>query len=172
MEDGLTSLGNRRCFDTTLESEWHRVLRSNQPLSVVMVDIDHFKFYNDTYGHQEGDICLKRVSNALSSTLMRQCDIICRYGGEEFIAILPDTNIEGAIQVADRMLAAVEALNISHSSSPVKNYVTISLGVSTTIPTVGSIPEFLIKSADKSLYMAKDMGRNQIHYSDPLVVLN
>ncbi len=170
MEDGLTSLGNRRCLDNNLESEWHRGLRSSQPLSAVMIDIDHFKLYNDTYGHPEGDICLKRVASALKSTLMRQSDIITRYGGEEFVAILPDTEIEGAIQVAQRMLEAVSSLNISHSSSLTVDHVTVSLGVSTVIPVAGSIPEFLIKAADKALYCAKDGGRNRLFVSDEVSV--
>lgn len=171
MEDGLTCLGNRRCFDKTLEAEWHRGQRFNQPLSVVMVDIDHFKLYNDTYGHQEGDICLKRVASSLQSTLMRQCDIIARYGGEEFVAILPDTDLKGAVQVANRMLNAVSSLNIIHSSSLTEGYVTVSLGVATMIPVAGSIPEFLLKAVDQALYKAKESGRNRLSISDSVTVL-
>lgn len=162
MEDSLTSLGNRRCFDITLLAEWQRGLRFSQPLSVVMIDIDHFKPYNDTYGHQEGDICLKRVASALKSTLKRQCDIVSRYGGEEFIAVLPDTTIEGATHVAERMLQAVDLLGISHSSSLTVDHVTVSLGVATVIPTTGSIPEHLVKAVDNALYEAKESGRNRL----------
>lgn len=162
MEDGLTSLGNRRCFDKTLESEWNRGQRSGESLSIVMVDIDHFKLYNDTYGHQEGDICLKRVACALKSTLMRQCDVIARYGGEEFVAILPNTDLDGAVQVGGRMLSSVSGLNISHSSSLTEDYVTISIGVASIVPGSGSIPEFLLKSVDEALYQAKESGRNKI----------
>lgn len=162
MEDGLTSLGNRRCFDITYMAEWQRAQRFKQPLSLVMIDIDHFKLYNDTYGHQEGDICLKRVASALRSTLKRQCDIVARYGGEEFVAVLPDTDSEGASQVAERMLHAVEQLEISHSTSETLDHVTVSLGVSTIIPNQQTIPEFLLKSVDKALYKAKESGRNRL----------
>ncbi|MGL1891078.1 MAG: diguanylate cyclase [Spirochaetaceae bacterium] len=171
MEDGLTSLGNRRCFDITLDSEWQRGLRFRQPLSVVMIDIDHFKPYNDTYGHQEGDICLKRVASSLNSTLKRQCDIVTRYGGEEFVAILPDTNSEGAVQVAERMLHAIDILDISHSTSLTLDHVTVSLGVATVIPAPGSIPEFLIKAVDAALYDAKAGGRNQLVVAKSVSVL-
>lgn len=171
MEDSLTSLGNRRCLDLTLNSEWQRGLRSNQPLSLIMIDIDHFKKYNDTYGHQEGDICLKRVASALKSTLKRQCDIVARYGGEEFLTVLPDTDSEGADQVAKRMLQAIDLLNISHSSSPTKENLTVSLGVSSIIPVKGSLPEFLIKAADQALYEAKDTGRNRVVVSKNVTVL-
>lgn len=172
MEDGLTSLGNRRCFDITLVSEWKRGLRFKQPLSLVMIDIDHFKPYNDTYGHQEGDICLKRVANALNSTLKRTCDIVTRYGGEEFVAILPDTNSEGAVQVAERMLQAVDLLEISHHSSLTLKHITVSLGVATLIPVQSSMPEFLLKAVDKALYESKGSGRNQISVSNDVSVLN
>ncbi len=171
MEDGLTSLGNRRCFDMTLVSEWQRGLRFKQPLSLVMIDIDHFKPYNDTYGHQEGDICLKRVASALRSTLKRQCDIVARYGGEEFIAVLPDTESDGAHQVAERMRHAVDLLDISHSSSGTLDHVTVSLGVATVIPVAGSLPEFLVKAVDKALYEAKETGRNRVVIAKNVTVL-
>ncbi|QEN04930.1 diguanylate cyclase [Thiospirochaeta perfilievii] len=172
MEDGLTSLGNRRCLDLTLDSEWQRGLRSKQPLSLVMIDIDHFKLYNDTYGHQEGDICLKRVASALKSTLKRQCDIVARYGGEEFIAVLPDTDLEGAVLVAERMRQAVDSLGISHSSSLTLDHVTVSLGVSTVIPVATSMSGFLIKAVDKALYKAKESGRNQVSIEKDVTVLS
>jgi len=172
MEDGLTSLGNRRCLDLTLDSEWQRGLRSKQPLSLVMIDIDHFKLYNDTYGHQEGDICLKRVASALKSTLKRQCDIVARYGGEEFIAVLPDTDLEGAVLVAERMRQAVDSLGISHSSSLTLDHVTVSLGVSTVIPVAASMSGFLIKAVDKALYKAKESGRNQVSIEKDVTVLS
>ena len=171
MEDGLTALGNRRCFDMTLASEWQRGLRFKQPLSLVMIDIDHFKLYNDTYGHQEGDICLKRIASALNSTLKRQCDVVARYGGEEFIAVLPDTETEGGAQVAERMRNAVDLLDISHSSSQTLAHVTISLGVATIIPVAGSLPEFLVKSVDKALYKAKDTGRNRVVIANDVTIL-
>lgn len=172
LEDGLTSLANRRCFDLTLISEWKRGQRFKQPLSLVMIDIDHFKPYNDTYGHQEGDICLKRVASALSSTLKRQCDVVARYGGEEFIAILPDTDSPGAVQVADRMLHAVEQMNIFHSTSETLDHVTVSLGVATVIPVQGSLPGFMLKAVDKALYEAKAGGRNRLVISGNVSVLS
>lgn len=172
MEDRLTSLGNRRCFDITLLAEWKRGLRFKQPLSLVMVDIDHFKLYNDTYGHQEGDICLKRVCNALNSTLKRQCDIITRYGGEEFIAILPDTDSEGAIQVGERMLNAIDSLDISHNTSETLDHITVSVGVATLIPVQSSMPEFLVKAVDNALYKAKENGRNKLIVAKNVSVLN
>ncbi|MBN2618961.1 MAG: diguanylate cyclase [Spirochaetales bacterium] len=171
MEDGLTALGNRRCLDITLDAEWVRGMRSKQPLSLIMIDIDHFKLFNDTYGHQEGDICLKRVASALKTTLKRQCDIVARYGGEEFIAVLPDTDSEGASQVATRMLHAVDLLEMTHSSSPTAPNVTVSLGVATVIPVKNSLPEFLIKAVDKALYKAKNSGRNRLVIADDVSVL-
>lgn len=171
MEDGLTALGNRRCFDMTLVAEWQRGLRFKQPLSLVMIDIDHFKPYNDTYGHQEGDICLKRVASALRSTLKRQCDVVARYGGEEFIAVLPDTASEGAHQVGERMRQAVDLLDITHSSSQTLDHVTVSLGVATVIPVAGSLPEFLVKAVDKALYEAKGTGRNKVEIAKNVTIL-
>lgn len=162
MEDSLTTIGNRRCFDKILNSEWHRGARFCKQISLIMIDIDHFKFFNDTYGHQEGDFCLIRVASALKSTLMRQSDTITRYGGEEFVAILPDTDEEGAKQVGDRMLKAVEAMLIPHESSETSSYVTVSIGISTTLPTSGSTPDFLIKYADDALYSSKELGRNRL----------
>ncbi len=172
MEDGLTALGNRRCFDLTLITEWQRGLRFKQPLSLIMIDIDHFKLYNDTYGHQEGDICLKRVASSLKATLKRQCDIVARYGGEEFIAILPDTDSNGAKHVAERMLTAIARLEISHSSSLTEKIVTVSLGVATIVPDSNSIPEFLVKAVDQALYKAKDEGRNRVIVADSVSILS
>ena len=172
MEDGLTSLGNRRCLDLTLDSEWQRGLRYNQPLSLIMIDIDHFKLYNDTYGHQEGDICLKRVANSLVSSLKRQCDVVARYGGEEFIAVLPDTDSDGALQVAEIMRSSVDELKITHSSSLTLENVTVSLGVSTVVPTTLSLPEFLVKAVDKALYESKKNGRNRVTVYNNVSVLN
>lgn len=171
MEDRLTSLGNRRCFDITLAAEWKRGFRFKQPLSLVMVDIDYFKLFNDTYGHQEGDICLKRVANALSGTLKRPCDIITRYGGEEFIAILPNTDSEGATKVGERMLQAAESLEISHNKSEILDHITVSVGVATLIPVQGSMAEFLIKAVDQALYKAKGMGRNKLVVAESVSVL-
>jgi diguanylate cyclase (GGDEF)-like protein len=161
LEDSLTSIGNRRCFDQILECEWSRGIRTGHKLSLIMIDIDFFKPYNDTYGHQEGDFCLKRVTSALKSTLMRQSDIITRYGGEEFVAVLPDTDLDGAAQVGERMLKSVENLQIPHCQSSVSPYVTVSLGISSAVPSFGASPDFLVKYADQALYYSKEQGRNR-----------
>lgn len=162
LEDSLTNLGNRRYLDITLEAEWLRGIGSRQSLSLVMIDIDYFKLYNDTYGHQEGDICLKCVASALSSTLKRQSDNVTRYGGEEFIAILPDTDSQGGVQVAGRMLNAIDQLGIVHSSSKTADHVTVSIGVVTVIPKQGYLSYSAVKAADEALYQAKNDGRNRV----------
>jgi len=158
--DRLTGIFNRLSFDETLDYEWRRCMRSGKPLALVMADIDHFKAYNDHFGHIAGDHCLKQVAWALSASLMRNVDTIARYGGEEFAAILPETSDEGAIAVVTRMANAVKALNIDHPASPVQPYVTISMGIATFTP-IADIPEnHLIEMADAALYRAKSQGRN------------
>jgi two-component system chemotaxis family response regulator WspR len=159
--DGLTGLYNRRHFDKTLENEWKRAHRDQQPLSLVMLDVDHFKQFNDNYGHQAGDDCLVQVAAALQTSLLRPADTAARYGGEEFIAILPNTPGEGAFVLAEKMRQAIIALNIPHARSSVANHVTVSLGAATTIPTDGAGMEALIKAADTGLYEAKETGRNR-----------
>jgi len=159
--DGLTGLYNRRHFDDTLDSEWKRARREQQPLSLVMLDVDHFKKFNDNYGHQAGDDCLVQVANALQLPLRRPVDTAARYGGEEFITILPNTPGEGALVVAEKMRQAIAALNIPHEHSSAANHVTVSLGVATTMPTKDKNMEALIKSVDTALYEAKEAGRNR-----------
>jgi len=159
--DGLTGLYNRRHFDNTLDSEWKRARREQQPLSLVMLDVDHFKQFNDNYGHQAGDDCLVQVANALQLPLRRPVDTAARYGGEEFITILPNTPGEGALVVAEKMRQAIAALNIPHEHSSAANHVTVSLGVATTMPTKDKNMEALIKSVDTALYEAKEAGRNR-----------
>lgn len=159
--DGLTNIGNRRYFDQVIYQEWRRSLRNESDISVIMIDIDYFKLYNDTYGHQEGDICLQKVAGALSSTLKRSGDFIARYGGEEFSAILPDTDIPGACTIAESMITNVANLQIPHSSSACSNIVTISIGIGWMIPTEDSNLNELISKADQALYQAKKGGRNQ-----------
>lgn len=160
IRDGLTGLINRRRFDELMKTEWKRGLRNQHPLSVVIVDIDHFKAYNDHYGHLVGDDCLCRVAETLSVSLHREVDRVCRYGGEEFIAILPDTSMEGAVQVAERMRRNVCELRIRHKGSDTADYLTISVGVSCAVPRLDRHVAQLLDSADSALYEAKKSGRN------------
>lgn len=160
--DGLTSIANRRCFDELFETEWRRASRLSKPISVILIDIDFFKKYNDTYGHQMGDECLKRVADALKSAIKRPCDVLARYGGEEFIAVLPDTNGNDAVNVAESMRSNVAALGIAHKNSQVSDTVTASFGISSTVPEGNGLPGLLIAQADSALYQAKLEGRNRV----------
>jgi diguanylate cyclase (GGDEF)-like protein len=160
--DGLTGLVNRRHFEELLRREWRRAVKEGSPISFIMIDIDFFKHYNDTYGHLQGDECLKKIALALKGVLKRPGDIIARYGGEEFLAMLVDTDTKGALVVAEKMKSAVEKLAIEHSDSPISNIVTISLGISSAIPRRDLPSSALITEADKALYMAKEEGRNRI----------
>lgn len=158
--DGLTDLPNRRFFDETLVREWQRGRRNKTPLTLIIVDIDHFKAYNDAYGHVIGDDCLRKVAAGLDQSILREVDSIARYGGEEFAAILPETNQEGGILIAQRMRNTIDKLKITHEHSPTANHVTVSLGLSTIIPNKESNATRLIQSADQALYRAKASGRN------------
>ncbi|KJS15461.1 MAG: hypothetical protein VR69_12845 [Peptococcaceae bacterium BRH_c4b] len=160
--DGLTCIANRRRFDEHMNNEWNRCRRNAMPLSLVMADIDFFKAYNDTYGHQAGDECLKTVASALDTALNRPGDLACRYGGEEFAIVLPETNKNGAIYIAKRLCHTLKSLNILHKSSPLGKYVTVSMGVATVLPTKEQSPADLIAAADRALYSAKREGRNRI----------
>jgi phosphoserine phosphatase RsbU/P len=159
--DGLTQIANRRCFDNRLEQEWQRLYREKQPLTLLLFDVDYFKRYNDSYGHQLGDQCLIKLAQAVGQVVCRPADLVARYGGEEFVVILPNTDIEGAITVADRIHAAIQALNILHRASEVSDTVTISLGIALLIPTSELSPTSLIHQADQALYSAKQQGRNR-----------
>jgi len=158
--DGLTQVANRRCFDEYLEQEWRRMAREKTPLSIILCDIDFFKVYNDTYGHQAGDDCLQKVATALRHTVKRPADLVARYGGEEFVVILPNTKAEGAVQVGAAIRNAIRDLQIIHLNSP-NEYVTLSLGVASTIPHPQSSPFRLIAAADQALYKAKAQGRDR-----------
>lgn len=165
--DGLTGIANRRRFDLHLDDEFRRAKRNTSPLSLIMIDVDYFKDYNDNYGHQRGDQCLAQIAGALSSVLNRSRDLVARYGGEEFTVVLPDTNEDGAMQIAETMRTEIEALNIEHAYSGVARFVTISLGVSTIVPEHMSKTGNLIHAADRALYQAKRSGRNcVVMYSD------
>jgi two-component system chemotaxis family response regulator WspR len=158
--DGLTGLANRRHFDEELEKEWRRAQRADLPLSLILIDIDHFKLYNDTYGHLAGDECLQQVARALKETIVRPADLIARYGGEEFVVILPETRAEGACVVAENLRKNITALQRAHSASATSEHVSISLGVAEADFASMTCLEDLIERADKGLYDAKESGRN------------
>ena len=161
-QDGLTGIPNRRHFDETLGREWRRAARSRRPLSLLMLDIDYFKFFNDTEGHQAGDACLRNVALALSETLHRAGDMIARYGGEEFAVLLPETDAEHALQVGEALRRRVEALQLPHAASPL-GIVTASIGVATAVPPRdGSGWGDFVRVADAALYDAKRLGRNRV----------
>ncbi len=159
--DGLTEIPNRRRFDEMLESEWHRAQRITAPVSLVLIDIDYFKKYNDNYGHAIGDACLIKVAQAIHCALKRPSDFAARYGGEEFVVILPGTETTGAVAIAEHIRKTIESLEIPHEKSDTSSYVSLSLGVATMTPKQDIMPLELIKAADKSLYQAKEKGRNQ-----------
>ena len=163
--DGLTRVANRRRFDEYFAQEWKRLARERRPLSLIMCDIDYFKRYNDTYGHLMGDECLKRVADALMNVARRPADLTARYGGEEFSVILPNTDADGAMLVANAIQQGVEALRIEHAASNAADHVTISVGVSTLIPRHDGAISDLIGMADIALYEAKTHGRNRVAVS-------
>ena len=162
-QDGLTGVANRRMLDETLEREWQRTRRAGTPLSLILIDIDYFKPFNDHYGHPSGDACLRKVAQTLAQTVKRPGDVVARYGGEEFAVLLPDTAPEGAMEIAERLRHTVADLNISHERSEVAPHVTLSIGVCTRVPGNESSIEELISGADRSLYQAKKAGRNRVH---------
>ena len=159
--DGLTQLSNRRRFDECLGLEWRRLAREQQPLTLIMCDVDHFKRYNDAYGHLGGDACLRQVAQAIQVNIKRPADIAARYGGEEFALILPNTDAQGGMRVAHQIQAHIESLRLPHSDSPTHHFVTLSLGVACFVPTLSLSPNALIEAADGALYQAKAAGRNQ-----------
>ena len=158
--DGLTQVANRRCFDETLELQVARHQRNQQPLGLVMLDIDYFKPFNDHYGHGRGDECLTEVAAALAGVLKRPDDLLARYGGEEFAAILPNTDIQGVRKIAENLRAAVEALQLPHEYSACAPHVTVSCGGISQTPDATSLPCCLLEQADRALYQAKEQGRN------------
>ncbi len=165
--DTLTQVSNRRHFDELFGREWLRQARSNRPIALLLVDIDHFKRFNDTLGHPQGDLCLVKVARGLQEGIFRPGDFVTRYGGEEFAIILTETDLEGALLVAERIRESVEALKIEHPASPTFPYVTVSVGVAATIPTREQNPDVLLQAADQALYDAKSGGRNCIMGKDP-----
>lgn len=166
MTDSLTGLSNRRYFDVVLNTEFYRLKRSKATLSLIMLDIDHFKKFNDTYGHLTGDECLKQIGNTLKVIVGRTADTVARFGEEEFIVILPETDVHGAINVAERIRSGVESLQINHSASDTAPYVTVSLGVVSVNPANVLTPTHIVETADKALYAAKNNGRNRMEVID------
>jgi len=165
--DGLTSVANRRSFDETLNTEWRRASRESRALSLLMIDVDYFKPYNDTYGHQSGDDCLRQIAAAMTGVVKRASDCVARYGGEEFSILMPATELGGARIVAERIRAAVEALRLPHSGSAVAEHVTVSIGVACMHIAAGGEPAAqLIAAADAALYRAKHAGRNRIELAE------
>ncbi|MDO9140766.1 MAG: diguanylate cyclase [Methylobacter sp.] len=159
--DGLTKIANRRCFDGFLAKEWQRLQRERQPFSLLMLDVDYFKLYNDNYGHLQGDDCLIQMAQTLEKVVSRPADLAARYGGEEFVVILPGTDQTGAVVIAEAIQAALQALAIAHEYSTVSDVVTVSIGIACMIPFPGMTSDDLIKQADDALYSAKQLGRNK-----------
>ncbi|MDR3334341.1 MAG: diguanylate cyclase [Treponema sp.] len=162
MIDGLTDIANRRCFDDRIALEWWRAIRKQQPLSFMMMDVDHFKAYNDTYGHPQGDILLKTIAKIFTSAVMRPVDLAARIGGEEFGILLPETELAIALQIAEKIRSQVESTRIPTTDGKIITTITLSIGVVSLIPTKALSLEEFIARADRNLYTAKKTGRNRI----------
>jgi diguanylate cyclase (GGDEF)-like protein len=167
ISDSLTQVANRRRFDEYLAQEWQRLSREQAPLSLILCDVDFFKAYNDTYGHQAGDRCLRQIAQAISLTASRPADLVARYGGEELVVILPNTPAPGALQVAEDIRQQVRNLEITHAKSLIGDYVTLSMGIAGVVPSAKLQPDMLITAADQALYEAKAGGRDMIVVADP-----
>jgi diguanylate cyclase (GGDEF)-like protein len=163
IRDGLTGVYNRRYFDETLAREWRRGQRTKHRVALLLIDIDHFKALNDSYGHSTGDECLRMVAKCLTDNLRRPGDVVARFGGEEFAIILPGADIAGARQLAECMRSAVDQLKVRLPEPSIAPHITISIGISSQMPPAGSEPSILIAAADHALYEAKDNGRNRVH---------
>jgi diguanylate cyclase (GGDEF)-like protein len=162
MVDPLTKIANRRHFDSFLEKEWQRAMRSGQPLSLVVLDVDHFKLYNDTLGHPAGDACLQQVAQAIASHALRPTDLAARYGGEEFVLLFAETDGDAAHLLAESIRAHIESLQIPHPRSTTSAWLTVSIGVATIHPHQLDNTESLFVAADRAMYVAKEGGRNQV----------
>jgi len=161
-KDGLTGIANRRQFDTSLAREWESARQSQRPLSLLLIDVDHFKQYNDLYGHLQGDSCLTEIAQTLRLALVGPRDLVARYGGEEFVLVLPETDAAGAQRVAERCLRLIEKLALPHAQNPHGQRVTVSIGVGTLTPGPGAEPQDALRAVDQQLYRAKQEGRNRI----------
>ena len=168
LTDALTGLFNRRSLDDMLEREWHRCIRNDEPLSLIMCDVDCFKQFNDTYGHPAGDRCLQQVGQVIRSSIRWTVDIGARYGGEEFAIVLPNMTLADAITVAERIRIGVQQLHIPHEGTMVKDevYVTLSLGINTVSPLASWTIDSFIQEADRNLYQAKKLGRNRVVFDE------
>ena len=164
--DGLTEISNRRFFDEYSEKEWKRAQRDKKPFAVIMIDLDCFKSYNDTYGHQRGDACLKKVAGVIKGAMKRPADLAARYGGEEFVLVLPETDKDGAYKLAEQLRQEVINLKEEHQNNTSGKWVTISLGAATEIAEPGKSFLDLLAKADKALYEAKGSGRNRTSFFD------
>jgi diguanylate cyclase (GGDEF)-like protein len=164
-EDSLTGLANRRWFAQFLSQTWRAALREQRAISILIMDIDDFKAYNDNYGHQKGDECLKLVAQAIRKSVGRASDLVSRYGGEEFVVVLGDTPLEGALKIAEQIRAAVEALGIEHKEAKFYPRVTVSIGVTSSLPSHDTQPETVLIAADRAMYNAKHEGKNRVAYS-------
>ena len=162
LTDGLCAIPNRRAFDACLDREWRRAMRGRTAVSLILIDIDHFKAYNDQYGHLAGDDCLRQVAQALAATAQHAGDCLARFGGEEFVCLLPGSEAAMALALAEALRAGVKALHLEHRASPIAPWVTVSLGVATAYPRPGEALATLIATADEHLYQAKARGRNQV----------
>jgi diguanylate cyclase (GGDEF)-like protein len=162
MVDPLTKIANRRHFDAFLDKEWQRAIRNAQPLSLVVLDVDHFKLYNDTLGHAAGDVCLQKVAQALQDHAARPTDLAARYGGEEFVLLFAETPAENAARLAEMIRAAVQALEIPNPGSTTSAWLTVSVGVATIVPTQLDAIDNLFVCADRAMYAAKAGGRNRV----------
>ncbi|MCG8551976.1 MAG: PleD family two-component system response regulator [Desulfobacterales bacterium] len=166
MIDGLTGIANRRSFDHTIEREWRRAQRTDTPLSLIMIDIDEFKRYNDNYGHGAGDECLRLIAHTIESAMRRSGDFVGRYGGEEFVVLLPECDLEGALEMAETIRLKIKDLNIPHAFSKVAGHITVSLGCKSMKNESGTPSTELIHKADQGLYQAKKQGRDRVVASD------
>ena len=162
LTDALTGVSNRRAFDNQVNYEWHRAIREQREISLLMLDIDKFKVYNDTYGHPQGDAMLRSVAGALRSVIKRSMDIVCRYGGEEFVVLLPGTGRDGALLVAENLRIAVEQVVVLLADQKTPTRATVSIGVSSILPETSDQVDVFIKAADDKLYLAKQNGRNRV----------
>jgi len=171
LTDPLTGIANRRCFDERLDTEWRRCRRNRAPVALIMIDIDRFKQYNDSYGHVSGDRCLVQVSTAMKASVRRAADLLCRYGGEEFACLLPETGLESALARAQELARSVERLQITHANSPNAGVVTVSCGAASLVPVSDFEPQELVRRADAMLYAAKLAGRNRVMPEPPAASL-
>ncbi|ADH86025.1 diguanylate cyclase domain-containing protein [Desulfurivibrio alkaliphilus] len=167
LTDALTGLANRRCFQETIHTEWRRAMRNRHPLTLVLGDIDSFKQFNDNFGHLVGDECLVRIAAVIRSPLMRPSDLAARFGGEEFVILLPETDLEGGRHLAETVRQEVEKMSVEHPESGTRLQLTMSFGVSSVVPQPEFSEQDLICAADKALYVAKEGGRNRVQVQGP-----